>query len=105
MLFKTTAEQLVCVLVGLPLAIAAGNARLPWLDAIEKRLSVTSKALAAMRPIRMSGISRPVASGISGLRTEEIRRSRSARLFDVLVVVMCKSRKPHWLPTSNVTIS
>ncbi|KAJ5543476.1 Cyclic peptide transporter [Penicillium sp. DV-2018c] len=79
---------IVCVLAGVPLAIAAGNAHLPWLDAIEKRISVTSKALAAMRPIRMSGISRPAASGISDLRTEEIRSSRPARLFDVLVVVM-----------------
>ncbi|KAJ5198318.1 Cyclic peptide transporter [Penicillium cinerascens] len=84
----SAAFVVVCVLAGLPLALATGNAHLPWLDAIEKRISVTSKALAAMRPIRMSGISRPVASGISDLRTEEIRSSRSARLFDVLVVVM-----------------
>jgi hypothetical protein len=82
------------VIAGLPLALAAGNAHLPWLDAIEKRLSVTSKALAAMRPIRMRGLSQPVASGILDLRTEEIRSSRQARLLDALVVVMCELRQP-----------
>ena len=82
-------QMLVCVVSGLPLAIAAGNAHLQWLDAIQERISVTSKALGAMRPIRMAGITRPAASGISHLRTEEIKSSRPTRLYDVSVVVMC----------------
>ena len=85
----------VCVVAGLPLAVAAGNAHLQWLDAIGERVSVTSKVLGAMKGIRMTGIASPVASVVETLRTEEIRSSRLARFYDVLVMVMCKSKSMH----------
>ncbi|KAF3491610.1 Cyclic peptide transporter [Arthroderma uncinatum] len=79
---------LICLAAGIPLAIAAGNAHIQWLDAIGERISVTSKVLGSMKAIRMSGIATPVASGVETLRDEEIRSSRRSRFLDVLVLVM-----------------
>lgn len=67
----------------------AGNAQGIWLEAIEKRIAVTSKALGAIKGIKMTGLSSSLATTIEALRAREIRSSRPFRLYDVLVVVMC----------------
>ncbi|KAG5917423.1 hypothetical protein E4U61_002737 [Claviceps capensis] len=74
----------LCLAVGIPIATAAGNAQVPWLEAIEKRLAVTSKALGNMKAIRMTGLTDAIQKFISSLRAREIQASRLFRLLSVL---------------------
>jgi hypothetical protein len=80
----------VCLLIGMPLAKAAGNAQVPWLEAIETRLAATSKALVSMKAIKLTGLSDIVSSRISNLRVEEIRASRRHRVFNILGTITGK---------------
>ncbi|KID73703.1 ABC transporter, partial [Metarhizium brunneum ARSEF 3297] len=74
----------VCLSIGIPIASAAGNAQVPWLEAIEKRLAVTSKMLGTMKAIRMAGLTKTIHAIVSNLRIKEIRSSRAFRLLSVL---------------------
>ncbi|KAG6087196.1 hypothetical protein E4U15_008222 [Claviceps sp. LM218 group G6] len=74
----------LCLAVGIPIATAAGNAQVPWLEAIEKRLAVTSKTLGNMKAIRMTGLTDAIHKFISSLRAQEIQASRLFRLLSVL---------------------
>jgi hypothetical protein len=80
----------VCLLIGLPLAKAAGNAQTPWLKAIEDRLTATAKALTAMKAIKMTGLAGFVSSQIANLRFSEIRTSRRHRVLNIFVFIVCK---------------
>jgi ATP-binding cassette subfamily C (CFTR/MRP) protein 1 len=82
--------SLVSLLIGLPLAKAAGNAQTPWLEAIEDRLTGTAKALSAMKGIKMTGLGEIVSSQITNLRLSEIRASRRHRVLNIFVSVNCK---------------
>lgn len=73
----------VCLGVGIPVAAAAGDAQVPWLEAIEKRLAVTSKMLGAMKAIKMTGLADAMHTIVTGLRTAEIHASRRFRLLSV----------------------
>ncbi|KAG6008111.1 hypothetical protein E4U21_004993 [Claviceps maximensis] len=75
---------LSCLAVGIPLANATGNAQVPWLEAIEKRLAVTSRTLGTMKSIRMAGLTEPIYNIISSLRAKEVQASRLFRLLSVL---------------------
>jgi ATP-binding cassette, subfamily C (CFTR/MRP), member 1 len=79
-----------CLLLGLPLAKAAGNAQVPWLEAIEERLAITAQALSAMKAIKMAGLAGIVSSQVANLRISEIRASRRHRTLNVLVFIVCK---------------
>ncbi|KAK2608934.1 hypothetical protein QQS21_002510 [Conoideocrella luteorostrata] len=72
------------IVVGIPIAAAAGDAQVPWLEAIEERLAVTSQALGTMKAIRMAGLTDTVHAIVSGLRMKEVRASRLFRLLSVL---------------------
>ncbi|XP_044717675.1 ABC transporter domain-containing protein [Hirsutella rhossiliensis] len=77
----------VCLVAGIPLAKAAGNAQTPWLEAIEERLAATSKALNAMKPIKMTGLADIVSSQIATSRLAEIRASLRHRVLNIFVFV------------------
>lgn len=85
--------HLVCLIVGLPIAGAAGNAQTPWLEAIEDRLAVTAKALGAMKPIKMTGLADIVSSTIRQLRLNEVRASLRWRVLNIFVTVSCKASR------------
>lgn len=80
----------------MPLAVAAGNAQGTWLEAIEKRISVTAKVLGSMKGIRMAGLTPSASISLAGLRIQEIKSSRPFRLYTVLVVVMCTFNPLWW---------
>ena len=80
----------VCLLIGLPLAKAAGNAQTPWLEAIEDRLAATAKALGATKSIKLTGLADIVSSRVTNLRLAEIRASRRHRVLSILVSITCK---------------
>lgn len=82
---------LVCLIVGLPLAGAAGNAQTPWLEAIEDRLAVTAKALGSMKAIKMTGLADIVSATIRQLRLDEISASLRWRVLNIFVTVSCKN--------------
>uniref|UniRef100_A0A8H7NNV7 ABC transporter n=1 Tax=Bionectria ochroleuca TaxID=29856 RepID=A0A8H7NNV7_BIOOC len=74
----------LCLGFGIPIASAAGNAQVPWLEAIEKRLAVTSKMVGTMKVIRMTGLTETIHGIVTSLRSKEIRASRAFRLLSVL---------------------
>ncbi|RCI10632.1 hypothetical protein L249_4464 [Ophiocordyceps polyrhachis-furcata BCC 54312] len=77
----------VCLVGGIPLARAAGNAQTPWLEAIEERLAATSKALNSMKPIKMTGLADIVSSQLANFRMLEIRASLRHRVLNIFVFV------------------
>lgn len=50
-----------------------------WLEAIERRISVTSAMLGAMRGITMSGLKQVLFDNLQNLRIEELRISKKFR--------------------------
>ncbi|KAG5953563.1 hypothetical protein E4U53_004782 [Claviceps sorghi] len=90
-----------CLSIGIPIASAAGNAQVPWLEAIEKRLAVTSKTLGNMKSIRMAGLTDTIKDIISTLRAKEIRASRFFRLLSVLQTGAGEYHQLRTLPTHS----
>lgn len=80
----------VCLVVGLPIAGAAGNAQTPWLEAIEARLAVTAKALGSMKAIKMTGLAEIVSATIRQLRLDEIHASLRWRVLNIFVTISCE---------------
>lgn len=78
---------IVCLVIGVPLATAAGNAQTPWLEAIEERLAVTAKVLGSMKAIKMSGLAETVSEKIAALRQGEIRASLRYRILEIFVTI------------------
>ncbi|ODA75948.1 hypothetical protein RJ55_08589 [Drechmeria coniospora] len=76
-----------CFFIGLPLATAAGNAQIPWLEAIEDRLAATSKLLSMAKPIRMTGLSDIMAAKVQFLRQQEVQASRSHRVLGIYMAM------------------
>lgn len=87
--FQRIDHLLVCLIAALPLANAAGKAQTPWLEAIEKRLAATAKALSAMKAIKMTGLTETVSFKVASLRLSEIRASRRHRVLTTFVMVAC----------------
>ncbi|KAJ6786163.1 hypothetical protein PWT90_00725 [Aphanocladium album] len=74
----------LCLLMGIPVATAAGNAQESTLEAIEERLAATTQILGATTAIRFTGLSQVFAKIARSLRAKEIRASRRHRLLTVL---------------------
>lgn len=84
----------MCLAAGIPIATATGNAQVPWLEAIEGRLAVTTKALGQMKAIRMAGMTDSIHKIVTRLRNDEIRASRLFRLLSVLQTGAGESHDP-----------
>ncbi|EFE37769.1 ABC bile acid transporter, putative [Trichophyton verrucosum HKI 0517] len=74
-------------IIGVPLAKAAADAQIPWLEAIETRLAATAKSLGSTKAIKMTGLADIVSSRITNLRLDEIRASLRHRVYSILVFV------------------
>lgn len=81
----------VCLVAGIPLAVASGNAQGIWLEAVEERVAVTSKVLGVMKNIKMTGLTDVITKNVRKLRSQEIKASFPYRLYTVLVVTFCWS--------------
>lgn len=88
--FQFTNRSSVCLLIGLPLAKAAGNAQIQWLEAIEDRLAATAKVLGAMKAIKLTGLTDIVSSRVGNLRLAEIHASLRHRVLVIFSAVVCK---------------
>ncbi|KAJ5678957.1 P-loop containing nucleoside triphosphate hydrolase protein [Penicillium macrosclerotiorum] len=82
----STIIVVVCLIAGIPLSIASGNAQGIWLEAVEERVAVTSKVLGVMKSIKMTGLTEVIANSLRDLRSGEIQASFLFRLYSVLVV-------------------
>lgn len=82
---------IVCLVASAPIATAAGKAQVPWLNAIETRLTGTAHALGNFKLIRMTGLTEGVLSGLRKLRTVEIAAARRYRILNVFLSVGCKN--------------
>ncbi|OAA35078.1 ABC multidrug transporter [Metarhizium rileyi] len=97
-----------CLIAAVPLARAAGNAQIPWLEAIETRLTATAKALASMKAIKMTGLADIVSSRIASLRMDEIRASKRHRVLNILVFISyfaSTALAPVWAFTAFILIA
>ena len=81
----------VCLLAGLPLAGAAGNAQTPWLEAIEDRLAATAKVLGSVKAVKMTGLADVVSTTIRQLRLDEIHASLRWRVLNIFVTIFCNN--------------
>lgn len=74
--------------LGIPAGNLAGNAQGLWLEAIEQRLAVTSRALGALKGIKMTGAAETVKKIIMQLREAEITQSGKYRWYTALTITV-----------------
>jgi ATP-binding cassette, subfamily C (CFTR/MRP), member 1 len=61
-----------------------------WLEAIQKRVKVTSDMLGSMKEVRMSGLQSRIKAELQSLRSQEIESSRGFKNALALIVTICK---------------
>ncbi|KAJ5255483.1 hypothetical protein N7497_007030 [Penicillium chrysogenum] len=83
-----TMVVVVCLAAGVPLAVACGKAQGIWLEAVEERVTVTSKVLAVMKNIKMTGLTETISSSLRNLRSAEIHASFPFRLYGALGITL-----------------
>ncbi|THC98398.1 hypothetical protein EYZ11_002117 [Aspergillus tanneri] len=79
---------IICSVVGLVVASTMGSRQRRWLEAIQKRVQVTSEMLRNMKEIRLSGLQHPMAQKLQRLRSGEISESRPFKKALVLIVTL-----------------
>lgn len=80
----------VCLIAGIPLALASANVQGTWLEAVEERVAVTSRVLGVMKSIKMTGLTETIANNIRDLRSQEIEASFLYRLYGVIIMTVCE---------------
>lgn len=65
------------------------NAQKRWVEAVEKRLSVTTEILTSMKGIKMSGLSKYSSALLQGLRETELVVSLTMRRFLAVGTGLC----------------
>ena len=78
----------MCLLAGVPLGVACGDAQGLWLEAVEERVAVTSKVLGVMKNVKMTGLTETISASLRNLRSAEIKASFLFRLYETLGVTL-----------------
>lgn len=73
---------------GVPLAVACGKSQGIWLEAVEERVTVTSRVLGVMKNIKMTGLTETISSSLRDLRSAEIDASFPFRLYETLGITL-----------------
>ncbi|KAJ5139829.1 P-loop containing nucleoside triphosphate hydrolase protein [Penicillium atrosanguineum] len=84
----STVVVVLCLIAGIPLALASANAQGTWLEAVEERVAVTSRVLGVMKSIKMTGLTETIANNIRDLRSQEIKASFLYRLYTVIIITV-----------------
>ncbi|CAI7598161.1 unnamed protein product [Penicillium glandicola] len=84
----STAVVVVCLAAGVPLAVACGKAQGIWLEAVEERVTVTSRVLGVMKNIKMTGLTETISNSLRDLRSAEIDASFPFRLYETLGITL-----------------
>ncbi|KAJ5085777.1 P-loop containing nucleoside triphosphate hydrolase protein [Penicillium argentinense] len=82
----STLVVIVCLVAGVPLAVASSSAQGLWLEAVEERVAVTAKVLGVMKNIKMTGLTDVIADLVRKLRVQEIKAAFPYRLYGVIIV-------------------
>lgn len=77
------------MILGGIVAIPTGKAQAAWIQASQKRVSVTSYILGKMKWIRLSGLNSFAFERIQDLRIGELRTSERYRSLLTLVLLTC----------------
>jgi ATP-binding cassette, subfamily C (CFTR/MRP), member 1 len=89
----------VVSIIGSIIAVSFVMARqAAWLEAIEKRISVTSQMLGSMKGVKMCGLTDVLSTRIHALRTDELRISGKFRRLLIWNMVLGEYL-PAYLPT------
>ncbi|KAJ6187634.1 hypothetical protein N7519_002542 [Penicillium mononematosum] len=83
-----TVVVVVCLAAGVPLAVACGKAQGIWLEAVEERVTVTSKVLDVMKNIKITGLTETISGSLRDLRSAEIHASFPFRLYETLGITL-----------------
>ena len=59
-----------------------------WMNRIETRVGTTANAIASMKLYKMSGMAKPVASLIQGLRVDEISVGSKYRVLQIVAIII-----------------
>jgi ATP-binding cassette subfamily C (CFTR/MRP) protein 1 len=85
---QLTEAFIVCLLLGIPLGVACGDAQGVWLEAVEERVAVTAKVLGVMKNVKMTGLTETISASLRNLRSSEIKASFLFRLYETLGVTL-----------------
>ncbi|KAI9826794.1 MAG: hypothetical protein M1819_007265 [Sarea resinae] len=75
-----------CTAIAVYIAGLAGNRQKIWIEAIQKRVSMTATMLGSMKGVKMSGLSERLENVIQNLRLREIKASQKFRELLIAVV-------------------
>ncbi|KAJ5185124.1 hypothetical protein N7491_007004 [Penicillium cf. griseofulvum] len=87
-MIASTVFVILCLLAGVPLGVACGDAQGAWLEALEERVAVTSKVLGVMKNVKMTGLTEIISDSLRNLRSAEIKASFPFRLYETLGVTL-----------------
>lgn len=82
------------MILGGIVAVPTGKAQATWIQASQKRVSVTSYVLGKMKWIRLSGLNSFAFERIENLRTSELQTSEKYRSLLTLVLLTCAYEPP-----------
>lgn len=88
---------LVVLVASAFVAVPIGKAQAAWIQASQDRVTTTSKTLASIKPLKISGLSSLAFSAVRDLRATELRVSEKFRklLAATLILMICI---PIWSP-------
>lgn len=72
------------------LGARTGRAQGLWINAIMKRVDVTTKSLGSIKSIKLSGLSGFIAKTIQQLRVDELNISKGFRFLLIINVALCE---------------
>jgi len=88
-----TDQNQVTTIVTIGFSAGVGKAQAAWLDAIQNRTAATAKTLAAMKSVKLSGLSTPSFNILEQLREIEVTASRSLRTIILWTLVFGNLRR------------
>lgn len=83
LMIKTNAH-IVCAALSVFVGDLAGKRQPPWMEALQKRIGITSSMLQSMKGVKMMGLTEELRKLIQGLRLQEIKSAikfRECRLY------------------------
>ncbi|KAK2046745.1 ABC transporter [Colletotrichum somersetense] len=79
-----------CVLVGMKTGQLMPPLQRKWMEAIQKRVGITTEIVGSMKGVKMSGLSATVQDQIQGLRDFELDESKKFRRTQILNVLVAQ---------------
>lgn len=78
----------LCILLAMLVGKASGRRQQAWIEAVQKRIAVTAKALPYMKTIKMIGLVGSITSTLEKYRLDEVAASKRWRRLQVAMVAI-----------------